>query len=266
MVNSVPAAIYAIPPSSPLHDVTYVEIYGSTPEAVYEGDTPGYLGTVLPDDGVVVYGTGYDDEPWIGDVWIAAPETYGLAAAPIYNPAVGYGYGFGLGLATGAHVYSHWGDTLAAGARTWCAGDGVAGTTARGDDANDRTGTTGTYAAGRSYDGWTGTAQRGYGRNFHTAAGTTGTVERGERYNPYTGTASYGSRATATGPGGESVSRSTAATEDPYGQSAVAHQPTFDNARTGESRTVLGGRLGRPVRRGLRRSFRRWSLWQRWLC
>ncbi len=270
LATSVPAAIYAIPSSSPLHYVTYVEIYGSTPEAVYEGYTPGYLGTVLSDDGVVVYGTGYDYEPWIGDAWISAPETYGLAAAPIYNPAVGYGYGLGLGLATaavadsywggayyrpyyggygccaatGANVYSHWGDTVAAGTRTWYAGDGVAGTTARGDYANYRTGTTGTYAAGRSYDAWTGTAQRGYGRTFDTAGGTTGAVERGERYNPATGTLSYGSRMEATGPEGGSVSRDTARVEGPWGGSAAAHQTTIDNPRTGESHTLDTARVG----------------------
>ena len=276
VATSVPPAIYTIPPSSPLHYVTYVQVYGSTPEAVFEGYTPGYLGSVTADDGVVVYGTGYDYQPWIGDAWIAAPETYGLAAAPIYNPAAGYAYGFGLGLATAAmaepywggayyrpyyagfgccaatsaNVYSHWGDTVAASRRTWYADDGAIGTSARGDYVNARTGTSGSFAAGRSYDAWTGTAQRGYGRTFDTAGGTTGAVERGERYNPYTGARSYGSRATATGPGGDSISRETAAGEDRYGQSAAAHQTTFDNARTGESHTVTTARVGNNLYAG----------------
>jgi len=99
---SVPDAIYAIPASSPLHYVTYVQVYGSTPEVVCDGYTPGYLGAVQSTDGVVVYGTGYAYEPWIGDTWIAAPETWGLAAQPVYNPATGYAFGFGLGLATAA--------------------------------------------------------------------------------------------------------------------------------------------------------------------
>ncbi len=43
----VPAAIYTIPPSSPIHYVTYVRIYGTTPGYVYVGYTPGYMGTVL---------------------------------------------------------------------------------------------------------------------------------------------------------------------------------------------------------------------------
>jgi len=40
----VPAVIYAIPASSPLHYVTCVQVYAVTPEFVYEGYTPGYLG------------------------------------------------------------------------------------------------------------------------------------------------------------------------------------------------------------------------------
>jgi LysM repeat protein len=276
LATSVPAAIYAIPPSSPLHYVTYVQIYGATPEVVYEGYTPGYLGAVTAAEGVVVYGTGYDYQPWIGNAWIAAPETYTLAAAPVYNPAVGYAFGFGLGLATaavadsywgGAHyrpyyhgygccaatsanVYAHWGDTVASGTRTWYAGGGVAGSQVRGDYANYRTGTTGSFAAGRSYDAWTGTAQRGYGRTFDTAGGTTGAVERGERYNTYTGTRTYGSRATATGPGGSTVSRESAAAENRYGQSAAVHQTTVDNAHTGESHTVTTARAGNNLYAG----------------
>jgi hypothetical protein len=276
VATSVPATIYSIPPSSRLHYVTYVRIYGSTPEVVYEGYTPGYLGTVTADDGVVVYGTGYEYQPWIGDAWIATPETYGLAAAPIYNPAVGYAYGFGMGLATAAvadsywggayyrpyyagygcctatsaNVYGHWGDTVASGVRTWYAGGGVAGTSARGGYVNYRTGTTGSFAAGRGYDAWTGTAQRGYGRTFDTRGGTTGAVERGERYNPVTGTRTYGSRATATGPGGSSVSRSTAAAGNRYDQSAAIHQTTVDNAHTGQSHTVTTARVGNNLYAG----------------
>lgn len=42
VATSVPVVIYTIPVSSPLHYVTYVKIYGSTPEVVYVGYTPGY--------------------------------------------------------------------------------------------------------------------------------------------------------------------------------------------------------------------------------
>ena len=46
--------IYTIPPSSPVYYVTYVRIYGSTPDVVYIGYTPGYLGSYYSADGVVV--------------------------------------------------------------------------------------------------------------------------------------------------------------------------------------------------------------------
>lgn len=89
VATSVPEVIYGIPVSSPLHYVTYVQVYGAGSEVVYVGYTPGYLGTVVASDGVVVYGTGYNYTPWIGSVWYAAPYTWGLAAAPIYNPYAG---------------------------------------------------------------------------------------------------------------------------------------------------------------------------------
>ncbi len=127
--------------------------------------------------GTVVYGTGYAYTPWIGTVWYAPPYTYGVAAAPIYNPYVGYTCGFAMGLATAAwmepwwggayyypaywggygccatasaNVYGHWGATTWSGTRSWYAGGGVAGTTASGNYYNTRTGTSGTYNAGRS--------------------------------------------------------------------------------------------------------------------
>jgi hypothetical protein len=85
---AVPAVIYTIPPSSPLHYVTYVRIYGSTPTVVYVGYTPGYYGTVLSSDGVVVYGTGYYYPPYIGPYYYYPPPYY----------TYGYGAGFTVGL------------------------------------------------------------------------------------------------------------------------------------------------------------------------
>src|SRR5678815_5615193 len=58
VADSVPAVIYSIPSSSPMHYVTYVRVYDADSRVVYQGYTPGYLGTVVS-DGVVVYGTGY---------------------------------------------------------------------------------------------------------------------------------------------------------------------------------------------------------------
>lgn len=88
---SVPAALYTIPPSSPVHEVTYVRVYGATPEVVWVGYTPGYLGTYAA-DGVVVYGTGYWYRPWVGAAWYGWPWTYG------YGVRVGWSSWYGWGV------------------------------------------------------------------------------------------------------------------------------------------------------------------------
>ena len=109
IATSVPTSIYTIPPASPLYYVTYVKIYEATPQYVYVGYTPGYFGTVISPYGTVVYGTGYAYSPWIGTVWYPPPYTYGVAAAPVYNPWVGFTFGFAVGLATAAWIEPYWG-------------------------------------------------------------------------------------------------------------------------------------------------------------
>ena len=91
---SVPSVIYTIPPSSQLHYVTYVRVYSSTPTTVFVGYTPGYYGTVLSSDGVVVYGTGYYYPPYVGAVYYPPPYyTYGYGA----GFTVGFFFGFAMG-------------------------------------------------------------------------------------------------------------------------------------------------------------------------
>ena len=267
VAGTVPAVIYTIPPSSPLYYVTYVEIYGGGPDVVYEGYTPGYLGTVATADGVVVYGTGYEYQPWIGSAWYAPPETWGLMAQPVYNPALGWAYGFGLGLTTAAvadswaapvyyssyyhgypccgtasaNVYGHWGNTVTSGTRSWYdTASGTYGTRATGSYANERTGTTGTYSGSRSYNPWTGQGQASTHRSFDTAGGTTGNVSRGASYDWETGKASYGSSMSAQGAGGSSVARNTSYSAGP-GDVSASRETTVDNARTGQTNTYSSG-------------------------
>ena len=96
----VPAAIYTIPPTSPLHHLTYVQVYDATPTTVSVGYTPGYLGTIVTTDGVVVYGTGYMSFPWVGNAYFPRPRTYGMRAQPIRDPITGMTFGFARGPAT----------------------------------------------------------------------------------------------------------------------------------------------------------------------
>jgi len=105
VATHVDPAIYAIPPSSPLHYVTYVRVYGATPDVVYVGYTPGYYGTVVS-SGVVVYGTGYYYRPWVGAWWWGPPVTYGCGMR-VYWSSWG---GWGLTVSYGWRPWGyHWG-------------------------------------------------------------------------------------------------------------------------------------------------------------
>jgi hypothetical protein len=261
VATSVPTVIYTIPPSSPVYYVTYVRIYEATPQYVYVGYTPGYLGTVVGPAGTIVYGTGYAYAPWVGSVWYAPPYTYGIAAAPIYNPWVGFTYGFALGLATAAwtepywggayyhpgywgaypccgsasaNVYGQWGNTAYSGTRSWYAGGGVAGTTASGSYYNQRTGTSGTYNAGKQYNAYTGNATRGYDRTANTAAGGSANVARASNYNTYTGQRSTGSAVSGTTASGSTYNRAGATTAGPEGNAHIGGGSTY-NAKTGQT-------------------------------
>ena len=109
VASSVPAVIYTIPPSSPLHYVTYVYVYGSTPQVVTVGYTPGYYGTVLAPTGVVVYGTGYVYPPvYWGALWYPPPVTYGFGAGFFWGSVTGFAFGAAAGAIWGG-AWGHWG-------------------------------------------------------------------------------------------------------------------------------------------------------------
>lgn len=87
VLSAVPDEIYSIPPSVPVYPVTYTYIYNATPDYVYVGYTGGYLNSYIV-NGVVVYGTGYVYQPWIGTVYYGWPVTYGFNF--IYGWSLGY--------------------------------------------------------------------------------------------------------------------------------------------------------------------------------
>ena len=83
--------IAKIPPSSPVYNVTYVDIYESTPEVVYVGYYPGYMWS-YPYYGVPVYGTGWYYPPyWGGGYYYPRPPTWGFNVG--YNPWTGWNFG-----------------------------------------------------------------------------------------------------------------------------------------------------------------------------
>ncbi len=198
----VPTEIYAIPTSSPLHYVTYVQVYGSEGDEVYVGYTPGYYGTVVSDD-VVVYGTGYECDPYVGeDDWYGCPVTYGMGTYFGWNPWVGWTFGWGWGWYDGWYgpwdpwwgpwrdglrgfaswrggaaawnVYDTWGNAAVRGtAATWADRlTGNAGRAARGAWANPRTGAVGAGRAAINSNAQTGrTVAGGQGIRYDANTG-----------------------------------------------------------------------------------------------
>jgi hypothetical protein len=106
VATSVPQEVQTIPPSSPLYNVKYVTIYQATPQVVYVGYTPGYLGCYTW-NGAVVYGTGYVYAPYVSPVvYYPRPVTWGFSVN--YNPWTGWSYG--VGVSSGFLYYgAHWG-------------------------------------------------------------------------------------------------------------------------------------------------------------
>lgn len=86
-----PTEVDKIPASSTAYNVKYVYIYDSTPDVVYVGYTPGYMGCYVYGP-TVVYGTGYYYYPWYGPYYYPRPVTYGFSMH--YNPWTGWSMGF----------------------------------------------------------------------------------------------------------------------------------------------------------------------------
>ena len=82
--------IQKIPPSSPVYNTTYVQVYESTPEVVYVGYRPGYTWS-FPYYGVPVYGTGWYYPPYYGRWYYPRPPTWGFHVG--YNPWTGWNFG-----------------------------------------------------------------------------------------------------------------------------------------------------------------------------
>ena len=180
LADSIPPEIHTIPPSSPLYNVTYVQVYGATPTTVTYGYTAGYMmGFVTA--GVLVYGTGYYYPPvvlpgpvpiyypypysYAGNVWynsttgawarggsIYGPY-YGASAGRYYNPTTG-------GWAQGAAVYGPYG-----GAGAWSAYNP----------------NTGTYSHGSAV--WGGGSGTGYASFYNPRYGVSGSTT--QNVNPY---------------------------------------------------------------------------------
>lgn len=229
VADSVPGAIYTIPTASPLHYVTYVHVYESTPDTVVVGYTPGYLGMIASPDGTMVYGTGYNYPPVVVDnTWVGYPPSYGYNAA--LDTAEGFAFGFAAADMWGAEPY--WGPYAEF-------------PYARGVDINrtnvyDNWGS-GTVTRSVGYNDWTGNNWRtGHMQGENTATGNQFEGSRGADYNAYSGNSAAGQRDAfrnnQTGVAGASRS---GVVENDDGQWNASRQSVRNNDNTGRT-TVTG--------------------------
>ena len=168
LADSVPAEVRKIPPSHPLHNVTYVNVYAATAAAVTFGYTAGYTAGYVS-NGVVVYGTGYYYPPVVipAAVPVFMPYPYTYAGSVWYNPANG-------AWARGGAVYGPYG-----AARGGVAYNPTTGAWAEGGSIYGPYGGAGAFSA---YNPSTG----GYARGS-AVWGPDGGTAQGSFYNPRTG-------------------------------------------------------------------------------
>lgn len=162
----IPEPIYDIPPSSPVHNVTYVRVYDYDNYEASYGYTAGYRHGYLA-WGAFVYGTGWlyhdiwhDHHHHHYPIYYPRPITYG--GAHYFNPARGtYGrYGYAYGPYRGVTARTVWNPatgTYARGAKAY----GPYGKTGFVYAANPRTNTGAIVRGGESiYGSWGSTAVR----------------------------------------------------------------------------------------------------------
>lgn len=156
--TSVPAAIYTIPPSSPLHNVTYVVVQSSTTTNVVYSQTAGYSGEYVAASGVVMFGAGL-----VAGAIIANSDTHYYYPPPIhysYGCGAVYHHGYG-GYYSASHVaYGPYG-----GASRSAAYNPATGTYARGATVY---GPAGSASVKQAYNPYTG----GYAQSARVSTAT----------------------------------------------------------------------------------------------
>jgi len=242
---SVPAVVYAIPPSSPLYYVTYVKIYNATPQYVVVGYTPGYMGTVVTSGGVVVYGTGYVYTPYIAAaVWYPPPVTYGYAANVTFTPWTGWVVGFGMGWAVGVsyacapapywgampYAYGGYAYGYHGGAAVW----GPGGWAATSGNVYQHWGSTSAVSrSSAGYNAWTGNAWSSkVGASYNSTTGRISAGQQASVSNVYNGNYASGQRGATYNP--------------TTGASARGGTVTYGNANTGSQNTAKWGEASGP--------------------
>ncbi len=238
LADSIPPVIKTIPPSSPLYNITYVQVYAATPTTVTYGYTAGYtMGFVSA--GVLVYGTGYYYPPVIlpGPVPIYYPYPYTYAAGVYYNPTSsawtrgGTVYG-PYGTASGGRYYN---PTTGA----WAQGGAVYGPYGGAGAFSAYNPSTGSYAHGSAaWGGGSGAANASF-YNAHT--GVSGSTN--QNWNSYS---RWGS-STFSGPNQTVQTQSRSNAQGAAGQfssSSGAEGAGYHNRATGSSGGAVKGANG----------------------
>lgn len=257
LAQSVPQAVYSIPPSSPMYPVTYVTVQSYNPETVTYAYTSGYLlGFVTA--GLLVYGTGFWYPPYVvpGRVPGYFPYPYSYAGRVYYNPANG-------AWARGGAVYGPYGAARGGAAYNpatgaWARGGAVYGPNGGAGAWSAYNPSTGSYARGAASWNASGGTMTASGYNARTGvAGTT--TQNANMYQRWgSSTVSTPTRtvdtASASGPRGSagafqsSTGAAGAAYNTARGQGAAVKTPSGD---------VYAGRDGNVYQH----SSSGWSTW-----
>jgi len=174
---NVPTVIYTIPPSHPMHNVTYVVVQSSTPTTVVYTQTAGYSGEYVAKTGVLMFGAGV-----VVGAMIADSHHHHYPPYPVH-----YSYGWGA-----RYDYRHGG--------YYRAGHAAYGPYAGGGATKAYNPRTGTYSRSAYSYGPSGSAATRQAYNPYSGARSSstrvdtdyGSAGRGRAYNPSTGNAVRG--------------------------------------------------------------------------
>jgi hypothetical protein len=181
LADSLPPEIRTIPPTSPMYNVTYVQVYGATTATVTYGYTAGYMMGFVS-SGVLVYGTGYYYPPVVvpGPVPIFYPYPYTYASNVWYNPSTG-------AWARGGTVYGPYGGAATGGryynpsTGAWAQGGAIYGPNGGAGAWSYYNPQTGSYAHGSAaWGNGSGTANASF---YNARTGISGSTN--QNVNPY---------------------------------------------------------------------------------
>ena len=245
VATTVPAVIYTIPTTCPIHYVTYAYVYGSTPQVVYVGYTPGYLGTVVVAGGVVVYGTGYCYPPVVvGTTYVSYPPTYGYGASMALGATVGFAIGFAAGASSSCWYEPHYGCYSYSYHYSSCSYMHC-NVNSCNYYSHYGTAVSSTYAHG--YNPYTGTSYSAHHASaYNPYTGNYASASHGAAYNPYTGAQAAGSKGVEGNAytGNYAAGKQGAAYNPSTGTYGAAQKGTVGNAYTGNSASASRGVVG----------------------